>query len=73
MVVLMELHNQVKENRIRLELTQEALAKLVSVTRQTIIAIEKGGYTPSVVLALKLARALEAPWEQLFWLEALTP
>jgi putative transcriptional regulator len=73
MVVLMELHNQVKENRIRLELTQEALAKLVSVTRQTIIAIEKGGYTPSVVLALKLARALEAPWEQLFWLKALTP
>jgi len=73
MVVLMELHNQVKENRIRRELTQETLAKLVSVTRQTIIAIEKGGYTPSVELALKLARALEKPLEQLFWLEAPTP
>jgi len=73
MVMLMELHNQVKENRIRLELTQETLAKLVSVTRQTIIAIEKGGYTPSVELALKLARALDIPLEQLFWLEALTP
>ena len=71
--VLMELHNQVKENRIRLELTQEILAKSVSVTRQTIIAIEKGGYTPSVELALKLARALEIPVEQLFWLEAPTP
>jgi putative transcriptional regulator len=69
MVVLMELHNQVKENRIRLELTQETLAKLVSVTRQTIIAIEKGGYSPSVELALKLARALETPLEQLFWLD----
>ena len=69
----MELHNQVKEHRIRLELTQETLAKLVSVTRQTIIAIEKGGYTPSVELALKLVRALEIPLEQLFWLEALTP
>jgi len=73
MVMLMELHNQVKENRIRLELKQETLAKLVSVTRQTIIAIEKGGYTPSVELALKLARALDIPLEQLFWLEALTP
>jgi putative transcriptional regulator len=73
MVVLMELHNQVKENRIRLELTQETLAKLVSVTRQTIIAIEKGGYTPSVELALKLAHALKIPLEQLFWLEVLTP
>lgn len=69
----MELQNQVKDHRIRLELTQETLAKLVSVTRQTIIAIEKGGYTPSVELALKLARALEIPLQQLFWLEALTP
>ena len=35
--------------------TQEELAEAVSVTRQTIIAIEKGNYTPSVLLALKIA------------------
>lgn len=69
MVIRMELHNQVRENRTRLELTQETLAKLVGVTRQTIIAIEKGGYTPSVELALKLARALQAPLQKLFWLD----
>ena len=69
MVVLMELHNQVRDSRLQLELTQETLASMVGVTRQTIIAIEKGGYTPSVELALKLARALQIPMEQLFWLD----
>ncbi len=68
MVVRMELRNQVRESRQRLQLTQETLASMVGVTRQTIIAIEKGGYTPSVELALKLARALQVPLEQLFWL-----
>jgi len=70
MVVPMRLHNRVRERRLQLELTQEVLASVVGVTRQTIIAIEKGGYTPSVELALKLARALQSPVEQLFWLDA---
>ena len=65
----MELHNQLREYRLERDLTQEALAKMVGVTRQTIIAIEKGGYTPSVKLALELAHSLRAPIEKLFWLD----
>jgi putative transcriptional regulator len=65
----MELHNHLREFRVQRDLTQEALAKMVGVTRQTIIAIEKGGYTPSVKLALELAQSLEAPIEELFWLD----
>jgi len=42
---------------------------MVGTTRQTIIAIEKGGYTPSVALALKLASAVDVPVQDLFWLE----
>lgn len=47
-------------------LTQEELAARVGVTRQTVIAIEKGNYAPSVVLALKLAKVLKASVEELF-------
>ena len=50
-------------------LTQEQLAKEVGVTRQTIIALERGKYNPSVVLALKLAKALGATVEELFILD----
>jgi len=50
-------------------MTQEQLASAVAVTRQTIIAIERGGYTPSVYLALKIAGAFSRPLETLFWLE----
>lgn len=49
-------------------ITQADLADAVGVTRQTIIAIEKGNYTPSVLLALKLAKALNLSVEELFWL-----
>jgi len=48
--------------------TQEDLGRAVGVTRQTILAIEKGGYEPSVRLALELARALAVPVDDLFWL-----
>jgi len=51
------------------ELTQEEMAQKVGVSRQTIIAIEKGKYNPSVLLALKLARALNTTVESLFQLE----
>ncbi len=49
--------------------TQQELANRVGVTRQTIIAIEKGSFNPSVKLALKLAVVLEASVETLFELE----
>jgi putative transcriptional regulator len=64
------LHNRVKEARLQHAWTQEELAGMVSITRQTIIAIEKGGYAPSVRLALRLAQALQVPIGDLFWLAA---
>ena len=50
--------------------TQQRLADVVRVSRQTIIAIEKGNYEPSTSLSLKLALALGAPVEELFTLTA---
>jgi putative transcriptional regulator len=58
--------NKVHECRTKLGLTQEQLAEKVGVTRQTIIAIERGNYTPSVLLALKLAETFSVPVETLF-------
>ena len=49
-------------------LTQQELAELAGVTRQSIISIEQGRYRPSVELALKLARALGCSVEELFQL-----
>ena len=63
------LRNIVKRKRAELELTQTELGELVGVTRQTIAFIEKGEFTPSVALALKLAHALQLPIAELFWLE----
>ncbi len=58
--------NTIFEHRSKRGLTQEALAEAVGVTRQTIIAIEKGNYTPSVMLALKLASSFGVAVEDLF-------
>jgi putative transcriptional regulator len=51
------------------ELSQQQLADMVSVSRQTIVSIEKGNYAPSVKLALLLADVLETSVEELFTLE----
>lgn len=58
--------NHVYELRIKSGITQEALAETVGVTRQTIIAIEKGNYTPSVILALKITTFFKKPLEEVF-------
>lgn len=58
--------NSVNEHRTKNGLTQEELAQKVGVTRQTIIAIERGNYTPSVLLALKLATTFSVSVESLF-------
>lgn len=63
------LRNRLKELRARHNFTQIELAKRVGVTRQTIGFIEKGEFSPSVTLALKLAKALEVDLNELFWLE----
>ncbi len=47
-------------------ITQEELGRKVGVTRQTIIAIEKGNYTPSVALAIKIAKYFNKTVEQIF-------
>jgi len=52
-------------------MTQEELAKKVGVSRQTTIAIEKGRYTPSVYLALKISKVLNKKVEEIFELEGL--
>ncbi len=54
----------------RNELSQAQLAERVAVSRQTIIAIERGDYSPSVKLALQLARVFDTTVEQLFELES---
>ncbi|MCR4325917.1 MAG: helix-turn-helix transcriptional regulator [Patescibacteria group bacterium] len=58
--------NRVQELRTAAHLTQEELAERAGVSRQTIIAIEKGNYTPSVSLAIKLARIFKTPVEKVF-------
>ena len=48
------------------EMTQEELAKKVGVTRQTIIAIEKAKYSPSLELAFRIALVFDSPLEEIF-------
>lgn len=61
-----EVKNSVFEKRQKRKIRQEDLAKSVGVSRQTIIAIEKGNYTPSVLLALKIAKFFKLKVEDLF-------
>ena len=52
------------------EMTQQQLADKVQVSRQTIVAIEKGNYSPSLELAFKLARIFKTPLEEVFRYES---
>ena len=63
--------NTVREKRTLLKLTQDELAENVQATRQTIIAIEKGNYVPSVLLALRIASILRSKVEDLFRYEKI--
>lgn len=66
----MILINNLKHIRTsRTQLTQEELATLVDCTRQTIIALEQNKYNPSLILALRLAKALDVPVDELFQIE----
>jgi putative transcriptional regulator len=64
-----EMKNNIKVYRAIHNLTQENLAERVGVTRQTIHAIEKGKYDPSLDLAFKLARLFNANIEDIFLYE----
>ena len=61
--------NQVETIRVKAGLSRQELADEVGVHYQTIGYIERGEYSPSLVLALRIAEALETRVEDLFWLE----
>jgi len=60
------IQNNIKKLRTDKNITQEELANFCKVSRQTIIAIEKGNYTPSLDLALSVANFFKAPVESIF-------
>ena len=55
--------------RVEAKLSQEALAKLIGVSRQTINMIERGEYNPSLQLCIKICKSLDRTLDQLFWEE----
>jgi putative transcriptional regulator len=61
-----QIKNTVRAHRVRLGMTQQALAQAVGVTRQTIGLIEVERYNPTLVLALRLERVLEVSIDELF-------
>ncbi|HWW12561.1 MAG TPA: helix-turn-helix transcriptional regulator [Brevundimonas sp.] len=62
------LASRLKEARQAAGLTQAELAEKAGVSRKTVNTVENGVFTPSTILALSLARALDAKVEDLFWL-----
>jgi putative transcriptional regulator len=68
-----ELHNRLREERARRNLTQADLAAMVGVSRKTINTVENNVFIPSTVLALRLARALGTSVEELFQLPGRVP
>ncbi len=69
----MALRNRLKEYRAALNVNQQELGHLAGVSRQTISLIERGDYSPSVALALKLAKICRARVEDIFILEEDDP
>ena len=63
------MQNSIRLERVRKRLTQQELADILSVSRQTIMAIESGRFNPSVKLALKMATLFECDVKDLFSLE----
>jgi putative transcriptional regulator len=61
--------NTIKVERAKKDMTQENLAELVNVSRQTINSIEKNRYVPSTVLALRIARIFDTTVNEIFMLD----
>jgi putative transcriptional regulator len=61
--------NTIKVERAKKNLTQQQLAELIGVSRQTINSIEVNKYVPSTVLALKMSKVFELPVNEFFFLE----
>jgi len=62
----MQIQNDIKIKRTEKNITQEELAEAVGVSRQTIVAIEKGNYTPSLMLGMQIAKFFNISIEELF-------
>ncbi|AVM70706.1 transcriptional regulator [Streptococcus mutans] len=60
---------RLKAARAGKDLSQQALADLVGVSRQTIAAVEKGDYNPTINLCIKICKALDKSLDELFWKE----
>ena len=60
---------RLKAARAAMDLSQEALAQMVGVSRQTINAIEKGDYNPTIKLCLAICKTLNKTLDELFWEE----
>ncbi|SEF80438.1 putative transcriptional regulator [Eubacterium ruminantium] len=58
---------KLKSARAAMDLSQEQLAKMVGVSRQTINAIEKGDYNPTINLCISICKALNKTLDELFW------
>lgn len=65
----MAVKNCVKKYRIQKNLTQQELALAVNVSKQTIYAIERGMYNPSLEVAIKLSLVLEESFQKIFYIE----
>lgn len=63
------IENNMKVLRAKNNITQEELAQKVGATRQTILAIEKNKYAPSLKLALEIAKVFETPINEVFFLK----
>ncbi len=63
------IRTRIKELRARYDLTQDELAEIVGVTRQTMLYLEKGKYNPSLLLAHRVAKALKTNVEDVFIIE----
>lgn len=63
------MNNKIREFRARYDLTQEDLAKMAGVRRETIVFLEKGKYNPSLKLAYDISRALKSTIEEVFIFE----
>jgi putative transcriptional regulator len=64
--------NRIKVYRAMRNLTQEALADQLGVTRQTILAVEKGKYDPSLELAFRISRLFRVSIDKMFFFESET-
>ena len=68
-IIISKDKNKVKELRTKEKMTQQKLADLVSVSSRTIISLEKGNYSPSLMLAYKIARVFNTTIEDLYCLK----